>query len=335
MTIRAAVLLCALVIVPCPAENSLAEESSAPARNRVEMWVDLYTGEPIEYDEMIGDLTKADLIFLGERHTVPRHHHWQEKIIDALMSGGAPLVVGLEMLQKRYQPELDRYGKGEIDFDELAAATDWSEVWDNYEDYRKILESARTAGATILALNANSDVVRKIGRQGMGALTEDERNTLPQHLNLKDGPYFELLEMQMMVHAGVTEENLRNIFAAQVARDETMADTMAEYLKSPAGKGCRAVVLCGTGHCSYGQGTVSRLKSRLPEIEVRVVIMSESGDVELSPEMEKYARDIQITHQQLRDVIRQPLGDYLSVVQPKITPAKPDETGVAGVPEEN
>jgi len=45
--------------------------------------------------------------------------------------------------------------------------------------------------------------------------------------------------------------------------------------------------LNGDGHCSYGYGTVSRLKNRLPRVEVRIVIMPESGDVELTPEMEK------------------------------------------------
>jgi len=322
MTVRVATYFCVLWIVFCMANSMTAHGSEVPLPNRAEIWIDLYTGEPIEFHEMISDLAEADLIFLGERHTVPRHHRWQRKIVDTLLAEGSALVLGLEMMEARYQHELDRYGRGELDFDELAQATEWSDRWSNYEDYREIIESARKAGATILALNADSEVVRKIGRHGLEALTEEERSLLPRHLDLNEGPYFDLLKMQMMVHAGVTEDNLHAIFAAQVARDDTMAATMADFLTSPAGKGRQAVILCGAGHCSYGYGTVSRLKSRLPKAEDRIVILSESGDVELSAEMKKYMREIQISHQQMRDVIRQPIGDYLSIIQPKLEPAK-------------
>jgi uncharacterized iron-regulated protein len=319
MTKQTAALLCALTMILCVVQTSPAEEPAPLAQTRAEMWLDLYTGEPVEFNDVISDLEQADLIFLGEHHTVARHHHWQQAIIEALNSSGRPLVVGLEMLARKFQPELDRYAIGEIDFDQLAETTEWGEYWGNYEDYKGILEWTREAGIKILALNAPLDVVRKIGRQGIEALTEEERSSLPQQMNLDDPPYFDLMKMQMMVHAGLTEDNLRKIFAAQVARDETMADTMAGYLKSPAGKGRRAIVLCGSGHCSYGYGTVSRLTGRLPDARDRIVIISESGDMELSPEMAKYARDIEISHQQLRDVVRQPLGDYLSIIQPKPT----------------
>jgi uncharacterized iron-regulated protein len=288
--------------------------------------MDLYTGEPVDFDEIVGDLAQSDLVFLGEHHTVPRHHRRQLEIIEALTARRAFPVLGVEMLQKKFQPELDRYARGEIDFQQLAELTDWGTVWSNYEDYRDILESARKAGLTILALNGDLDLIRKIGRQGLDALTDEEANELPKDLQLKDQPYFDLLEMQMMVHAGVTEENLRNIFSAQVARDEIMAETLARYLKSPAGKSRQAIILCGSGHCAYGLGTVSRLKSRLSGARDRIVILSESDDVELSPEMAKYARDIEVSHQQLRDVIQRPLGDYLCIIQPKNALAKPGET---------
>ena len=64
---------------------------------------------------------------------------------------------------------------------------------------------------------------------------------------------------------------------------------MANYLKSPAGKDRQALILCGSGHCSYGMGTASRLQDRLPDAKMRILIMSESGDVKLSKAMMKHA----------------------------------------------
>jgi uncharacterized iron-regulated protein len=103
---------------------------------------------------------------------------------------------------------------------------------------------------------------------------------------------------------------------AQIARDEAMAAALCEYLQSPSGKGRTAVVLCGSGHVSYGLGTAARVRRRLPEIRERIVFMSESGEVELSPAMKAQARPVTITHQQLRDLGR-PLADYLQVTEDK------------------
>jgi hypothetical protein len=71
-------------------------------------------------------------------------------------------------------------------------------------------------------------------------------------------------------------------------------------------------VLCGAGHVSYGLGMVSRVRRRLPEIKDRVILLSQSGDLELSPEELAITRDIEITHEQLR-AINRPIADYLHV----------------------
>ena len=60
---------------------------------------------------MLDDLTQADILFLGERHTVSRHHEWQFKVVDALAAKGKKLVLGMEMMEKRFQPQLDQYVK--------------------------------------------------------------------------------------------------------------------------------------------------------------------------------------------------------------------------------
>ena len=87
---------------------------------------------------------------------------------------------------------------------------------------------------------------------------------------------------------------------------------LARYLNSPEGRGRTAVVLCGEGHVSYGLGTAARVRRRMPGVVDRIVLLSESGDVELSPEERAAVRDVEITHQQLRAIGR-PIGDYLQV----------------------
>jgi hypothetical protein len=57
----------------------------------------------------------------------------------------------------------------------------------------------------------------------------------------------------------------------------------------------------------------------MPKIKERVILLSESGDLELSPEELAMSREIDITHEQLRQINR-PVADYLHV-----TNLKPDE----------
>lgn len=290
--------------VGCATEASL---------ERASQWVNLYTGEPTDLETIIEDLAIADVTFLGEFHTVERHHRMQKAILDGLIESHGKVILGLEMLERTCQEEVDRFNRGEWDFDRLARETDWAERWPNYKDYQLLLEATRQAGGTVLALNAPLEVVRKTSGVGIDGLPEEMRRQLPAMITLDEPPYYALLKLQMEVHGGMTESWLEKMYEAQVVRDATMADTLAAHMQEYPGQ--KAVVVCGAGHCSYGYGMVSRLKARLPEAVDRIVLMSESGDVTLPPEIMEYINEIEITHQQYRDIIDAPLGDYLLVTE--------------------
>lgn len=276
------------------------------------IWIDVYAGEPVSFDDIIEDLASVDVIYLGERHDLDHHHAMQQRVIEALANRGIPLVVGLEMLTFDQQPHVDRYNAGEIDFDELAKLTDWSKQWSNYEAYRGPIEAAHNAGGLIAALNAKPATVREVAQKGIDGLDAEMRAELPADIQLDDPMYERDLSRVMMVHKGVTEEMLSKFFQAQVTRDETMADRLCAFLKSEQGEGRTAVVLCGAGHVSQGMGTPSRVRSRLPDAKDRILIMADCGDVEISEAMMKHARAIEITHEQLRDLDK-PIADYLLV----------------------
>ena len=139
---------------------------AAGPNKRRRLWIDLLQGEPIGYEEMLDDLAAVRVVYLGERHTVARHHEIQARIVTDLGRRGVPLVLGLEQMESVRQADLDRYAKGQITFDQLAQATDWGRRWRGYAAYRPILEAARKAGAAILGLNAKSETIRQIARSG-------------------------------------------------------------------------------------------------------------------------------------------------------------------------
>lgn len=285
---------------------------SAEPDHRCSLWVDPYRGEPLDYDEILEDLAGVRVVYLGEAHSLERHHELQAKLLRDL-AARKPLALGLEQLERFQQPHVDRYNRGEIEFDELARLTDWENRWSGYEQYRSIVQAARDQSIPVLALNARAETIRQVFRSGgVEGLDAKTRAELPEEMLLRDPPYERLLNLQLMVHMAVDEERLRPMREAQICRDETMVATLAEYLLSEEGNGRSAVVICGTGHVAYGHGIPSRLRRRLTDATDRIVVLSQSGDVEISETERAATRDVQITHEQLRKVER-PIGDYLYV----------------------
>ena len=164
-----------------------------------------------------------------------------------------------------------------------------------------------------MALNAESETVRQVVRSGgVEQLPAEVRRKLPADMRLKDPAYEKVLSLQMMVHAAVTPKILRPMIEAQIARDEAMAEALAAFAKSQAGRGRKLLVLCGAGHVAYGLGMPARVRRRLPGTRERIVLLSASGELQLSPEEKAIVRAIEITHEQLRE-IKLPVADYLSV----------------------
>ncbi len=278
---------------------------------RVSLWIDVYRGEPLGYEDVVDDLAGAGVVYLGEYHTLQQHHDLQARILTDLAQRGRPLVLGMEQLESFQQPIIDRFNRSELSFDQLAEAIQWSRRWSGYKQYRPIVEAARKFKVPLLGLNARAETIRQVARGGgIGGLDAKTRGELPAEIRLDDPLYRKLLGLQMMVHAAANVEMLRPMIEAQIARDETMANTLCTFLKSEAGRGRAAVVVCGAGHVAYGLGTPARVRRRLPEIKDRIVLLSESGDVVLSPQEQAAARPINITHEQLRQIDR-PIADYL------------------------
>jgi len=319
--VRAVVLAMAFVLPAAP--GLAAADQTAPPTARMQCWVDLYRGEPTPYEAILDDLAGVRVIYLGERHALARHHELQRRLVADLAARGVPLVLALEQMEAVYQRQLDQYARGEIDFDRLADATDWARRWSGHEQYRPVLEAAREAHAPMVALNARAETIRQVARSGgLAKLNPALRQELPETVRLDDPVYEALLRLQMQVHAAATPERLRPMIEAQMARDAMMAHTLATFLESSSGRGRTAIVLCGSGHAAYGLGTVARVRDRLPGVKDRIILMSESGDIELTPAMQAASRPITITHEQLRTIGR-PVADYLHLTGPR--PARQSE----------
>lgn len=295
---------------------ALATASAFAASDPSEFWLDLVSGEEVTHEQVFADLATVDVIYVGEIHTVDRHHAVQLGVLQELAARGIAASLCLEQLPARDQPGLDRFNSGELTFDQLAAELNWAKQWRNYADYRALCEFARQQQFPVVALNAPADTIRAISRGGgLAHLPAEQRALLPADINLDDPLYEKLLNLQLAVHLAMDPAKLRPVFEAQVARDETMAAAIAaaRALTGPDRRPRVAVVVIGSGHIRYGLGTPERVARRLPGVRDRIVLFTESGQLKLSDADKAAARDITITHADLRALGRPP-GDYLRVL---------------------
>ena len=75
------------------------------------------------HQEIISELVKADIVYLGETHDSLKDHEIQLEIIQALYQQNSKIAIALEMFQRPYQEALDRYIAKEISEIELREQT--------------------------------------------------------------------------------------------------------------------------------------------------------------------------------------------------------------------
>ena len=68
----------------------------------------------IKADGLVDALSTKRAVFLGEHHDAAADHALQAEVISRLRRkvGTRPMAVGLEMVQRRFQPQLDLYTAG-------------------------------------------------------------------------------------------------------------------------------------------------------------------------------------------------------------------------------
>lgn len=227
------------------------------------------------------ELIDADVILVGEWHTHAGIHHFQTDLLKSLYKN-RKIALSMEQFSRNTQSHLDQYLDGEIGEQTLIKEAD---AWPNYEsDYRPLVEFAKAHQLDIIAANAPKHIVRCIVRQGidyLDKLSPNQRAMVATKVNTQASPYKEKFMASM--HHGASEQAER-YYAAQVTWDETMAESITQYLETHPKT--QVVHIAGTFHVEQGLGIKSSILTRQPRLNVVVVtpngeIMSNSQDYQL------------------------------------------------------
>ncbi|MFQ2228281.1 ChaN family lipoprotein [Aeromonas hydrophila] len=225
-------------------------------------------GNDLTLEQALARVADADIVLVGELHTHPAVHLLQARMLAGLAADGRPLVLSMEQFSRTDQPVLDAYLAGRIG--EAALIRDGN-AWPNYQsDYRPLVEFAKTHHLPVIAANAPKPLVSCVGQEGpawLEQLPANRRSQLARTLTLGDDPYRQ--KFMASLHHGDADSNARR-FAAQTSWDDTMAESMVDYLRSHPGQ--RIMHIAGNFHVEGGLGLASRIASRNPDLKVALVV---------------------------------------------------------------
>ncbi len=264
----------ASLLVGCaspPSVNNTSPTTSTAATTRTTTLYD-YTiaspqGEPLSVTQLAHALKQADIILVGEWHSHPAAHLLQAQLLAALYQQNPNITLSMEQFTRDKQAIIDAYLAGKIGEKTLVKEAN---AWPNYDsDYRPLVEFAKQNNIDVMAANAPKSIVRCIGRQGaeyLDKLPKNERLWVARSLTLAPDAYQQTFIDSM--HHG-NEAQTKRQFAAQTTWDDTMAETMVDYLKQHPQQ--QIIHVAGRFHTAEGLGTASRIQARNPKLKVMMV----------------------------------------------------------------
>jgi len=245
-----------------PPVKTLAIVPGVSGHLKIGQIMDLAAGELVSFDKLADQLSSKDLVFVGEVHDNPEHHLIQVQVLQAIINRQSEITLAMEFFQQTAQKAIDRYLQGDTNEETFLEEVDWKKGWGfEYSFYRPLMLLAKQNGIGVLALNAPSDIVRKVARKGLKGLDEQERNQLPEDIDLTDAAHRNYVQEIYGQHGHGDLNTFDFFYEAQCVWEDTMAHNIAEYLK---GSERKVIAFTGNGHIVNKFGIPNRTIKRVP-----------------------------------------------------------------------
>jgi uncharacterized iron-regulated protein len=169
------------------------------------------------------------------------------------------------------QGVVNDYLRGRLD---EATFLKYTRPWKNYtRDYKPLVELTRERKRDVIAGNLPRAVAAKVATKE-GSLSP----FLPRVTSAPMDRYWELFGEAMKGHPGA-DGAARWMYRAQCAKDDAMAEAIADYLATNPHRQPLVIHCNGNFHSDYGLGTAARLAQRAPLAQTAIISMIAVADV--------------------------------------------------------
>lgn len=269
------VILVALLAFPigCAAEHDgglrpLADEGWQP-------WqiLDTHTGRVLSFSELITNLERYEIVYLGEEHHNPYHIEAALKVLNQLVADGIEPTIGMEMFGWDGQAALDDYvATTQPITSEFLEQVRWKQNWGGaFEDYAPLVAFAQDRRLSVRAMNPPKPLIRRVVKVGLDQARQEPEWApwgILQEEIVDDPAYRERIVDQLRRCHGGSEEHFRTMYEASMVRDEGMARTLVitreEFRRENRGLPRRMIVsYTGGGHVQFNLPVPKRVARRL------------------------------------------------------------------------
>ncbi|NDV18174.1 PDZ domain-containing protein [Pseudodesulfovibrio sp. JC047] len=244
-------------------------------------------GDQISFDDIMKTTTGYDYILIGEGHRNAWDHRVQQQILAGLSESGDGLSLGLEMVAVDKQNVLDDFGDGQIALDDLAEELEWPTRWGYpFSLFKGHFELARRNSIPVVGLNVPSAVTRKITKQGLESLSDEEKAFLPETIIPPSSDQQAMLDMIFEQHEARDAENIEQrdrFHLVQSIWDSKMAEEAVSVRRK---YDWPVLIIAGAGHVEQAWGIAMRLRRLDPAARILSIMPwrggpfdAEAGDV--------------------------------------------------------
>ena len=234
-------------------------------------------GKKVSYEKMLKDLSKQDVVLIGELHNNPISH-WLELEITQNLAEKRQLVLGAEMFERDNQAALTDYLRGKITAKGLDSS---ARLWKNYKtDYAPLVNFAKDRNLPFIATNVPRKYASQVSRTGfesLSNLTSEEKAwiaPLPIAYDSNLPGYQKMLTM-------MGEHTSPNMPKAQALKDATMA----HFIFSNWNPGVLFIHYNGSYHSEYHEGISWYLKRSKADIKIATIATVSQKEIDsLLPE---------------------------------------------------
>ncbi len=262
-TLSLTVTLLALMagfLAPAGAEEYAVPNLGSPYKDLGELKegeiLHLPTGLTVSVVQMIDTVSGSRVIYVGETHDNVEAHRVQLEVIRRLQEKFPGRVsVGMEMFRRSAQDDLDRWHQGNLSGRQFRKL--FRKNWGHgYGLYQPIFEYLKANSIPLIGLKSSRALEQKLRDGG------PDQEGLPE-MDTEDA-YHREYSMSLFggndTHTGVVTKPYQML----VMWEESMAETVARFLKNEANRDRKLVVLAGGFHVQYGYGIPKRAFRRVP-----------------------------------------------------------------------
>jgi uncharacterized iron-regulated protein len=244
--------------------------ATSPPSPEFQEWqvIEVTTGRPISFDQLLSEIAPAAAIYIGEEHRNRSHIEAALKILRALLKLDRRPVLAVEMFGWDGQAGLDRYLLDPLIPRELfLKESRWTQNWGGlFDDYEPLIGFARAERLPVLALNPPTPLVRRVSKEGLAQARGDpEMNRWGmQSETIEEDPRYRnvIISQLRSCHGGLPDDAYQRMYEASMFRDEGMAKTISDTLRRLPPAAGPVVSYTGSGHIQYGLPVPHRVQRR-------------------------------------------------------------------------